>query len=336
MVAVASKDIEAFVKTGFSRFSLVLFYGPDEGLVSERAAMIARATVDRDADNIMRLDGDEIANDPLKLVDEANAISMFGGVRALRIRTGSKSIAQALETLLATPPIDARIIIEAGDIKPTHYLRKLFDKTSVGAAVACYAEEVRDTGRLLDTLLQEAGFSISSDAKQTLLQSVGADRKRSRSEIEKLFLYCHGQKQITLEDVEAVITDAASLSTDAVIDAAFSGQLETIETEARRLFADGVDPGVLMGFALRHSFLLQNIRAMQGDDRNASESMKRNGVNWKRERAVSDHISRWTDARLTRAVQIIGDAVFNIRKHAALGEATAIRALWSLGLSVRR
>ncbi len=336
MVSVASKDVETFVKSGFTRFALILVYGPDEGLVSERAQSIATATVGGDSSNIMRFDGDEISNDPMRLADEANAISMFGGMRAIRIRSGSKNLSEALDPVFSTVPVDARIIIEAGDIKPTHYLRKLFDKAGTGASLPCYAEDARDIGRLIDLLISEAGFQIATDARQALSHCLGADRKRSRSEIEKLFLYCHGQERISLDDVEAVVSDAASVSTDTVIDAAFSGQLDTIETEARRLFADGFEPGVLMGFALRHCFLLQNIKMIQGDDRNASESMRRNGVNWKRERAVTDHLNRWTDTRLARAVQVVGDAVFNIRRQANLGEATAIRALWSLGLSVRR
>jgi DNA polymerase III subunit delta len=334
VVAITARDAEAFVKAGFAKFPLVLIYGPDEGLVSERAAAIARATTGGDAGNILRLDGDEVAADPLRLADEANAISMFGGMRAIRVRAGAKSLSQALEPLLAAPPVDARVIVEAGDIKPNNALRQLLEKAKdAAAAVPCYAEEVRDLGRLLDELLREAELKIAPDARQALTASLGLDRKRSRMEIEKLFLYCKGGAQITLDDVEAVITDAAALSTDAVIDAAFLGRLDGIEQEARRVIADGMEPGVLLGFALRHAFLLQ---AILRDNRNAAESIKAHRVSWKREKAVTDQINRWTETRLDRAVQILGDAVFSVRRNAALGEAFAIRALWSLALAVSR
>jgi DNA polymerase III subunit delta len=117
MVAVAAKDAEAFVRSGYAQFAVILIYGPDEGLVSERAASIAKASVGTDPANIMRLEGDAVSSDPLMLSDEANAISMFGGMRAIRVKTSNKSLVTALEPLLATPPVDARIIIEAGDIK---------------------------------------------------------------------------------------------------------------------------------------------------------------------------------------------------------------------------
>lgn len=336
MVAIAAREAEAFVRNGFAQFPIILIYGPDEGLVSERAAAIAKATVKGDAGNILRIDGDDIASDPMRLPDEANAISMFGGMRAIRIKTGAKSIVPGLEPLLAKPPVDARIIVEAGDIKPNHALRNLLEKGKGAAALPCYAEDGRDIGRLLDEMLQETGQTITGDARQVLTGSLGQDRKRSRMEIEKLILYSLGLSQITLEAVEAVVTDAAALSTDAVIDAAFLGKLDIIETEARRVLADGLEAGVLLGFALRHTFLLQAIKRDTDGGRSVSESIKSFRVSWKREKAVSEQINRWTESRLERAVHVLGDAVLNIRRNAALSEALAVRSLWSLALSVQR
>ena len=117
MVTIAAKDAESFIKKDFSRFSIILLYGPDEGLVSERAEIIAHDITNNDSANILRFDGDGIAADPMRLTDEANSISMFGGIRALRLKAGSKTLIPALETLLAKPPQDAKVIVEAGDIK---------------------------------------------------------------------------------------------------------------------------------------------------------------------------------------------------------------------------
>jgi DNA polymerase III subunit delta len=336
MVAIAPREADAFLKGGFTQFPVILIYGPDEGLVSERAAAIAKSMTSGDAGNILRLDGDDIASDPMLLADEANAMSMFGGMRAIRVKAGSKSLVPGLEPLLSSPPVDARIIVEAGDIKPGHALRTLLEKGKGVAALACYGEDSRDIGRLLDTLLQEAGQTISSEARQALTGLLGQDHKRSRMEIEKLILYTHGTSQITRDDIDAVITDAAALSADAVIDATFLGKLDGIETEARRVLADGLEAGVLLGFALRHAFLLQSIKRGSGGNQNVAESIKSARVAWKREKAVTEQISRWTETRLERAVQILGEAVFAIRRNAALSDALAIRALWSLALSVQR
>jgi len=335
MVAVPARDAEVFVKSGYARFPIVLVFGPDEGLVAERAEAIARATTHADAGNIIRFDGDDLASDPMRLADEANAMSMFGGTRAIRIRLGARSLGPALEPLLRTPPVDARIIIEAGDVRPNHALRSLIEKDKGCAALPCYAEEARDLVRLLADMLADAGLKATPEASAALLPLLGQDRKQSRSEIEKLFLYCRNASEVSLADVEAIVTDAAAVSADALIDAAFSGKLEAIETEARRVIADGLDPGVLLGFALRHVFLLQSIkRGMK--DQSASESIRSHRVNWKREKAIAEQLDRWIDARLDRGVQLLSEAVFAIRRAPPLGDALAIRALWSLALAVSR
>jgi DNA polymerase III subunit delta len=336
MVAVAARDAERFLAGAYTDFPVILLYGPDEGLVSERAAAIASATTGGDAGNILRLDGDEVAADPLRLADEANAISMFGGQRAIRVKAGARSIASALEPLLAAPPIDARVIVEAGDIKGNHALRALLEKAKGAAAVPCYAEDARDLGRLLDEMLTAEGLAIDPDARPMLLGLLGADRRLSRMEIEKLLLYCRGAGRVTAADVEAIVTDAAALSVDAVIDAAFLGRLDTIEQEARRLFADGQDAAALLSFALRQAFLLQAIRRDLNGKRIAPESIKPYRVNWKREKTIAAQAESWTETRLERAVQIIGDAVLAVRRQPALAEALAIRALWSLALASRR
>lgn len=336
MVAIAPREVEAFVRGRFAEFPIVLIFGPDEGLVSERASAIAAATTGGDAGNVIRLDGDDVAADPLRLADEANAIAMFGGTRAIRVKTGPRSLASALEPLLAAPPVDARIILEAGDLKAGHALRALIEKSKAAAALACYQEDARDLSRLLDDMLRDAGFVIENDARQLLLGLLGQDRRRSRMEIGKLLLYAAGKTRIAVEDVEAVVTDAAVLSIDAVVDAAFLGRLEGIEGEARRVFADGQDAAVLLGFALRQAFQLHSICRDAGEKRNAAESVKAHRINWKREKIVLAEVERWTEARLDRALQILAEAVLAARRQPALAEAIAIRALWSIALAASR
>jgi DNA polymerase III subunit delta len=336
MVAIPARDAENLVRSGFAKFPVILFYGPDEGLVSERAEAVAKATVGADPANIIRMDGDEASANPGRLAEEAHAISMFGGARAIRIRAGAKGLVEALKPLLSTPPVEARIIVEAGDLKGNAPLRALIEKAPNAAAAPCYAEEGRDLGRLIDEILEPAGLRITPDARTLLTKSLGQDRRRSRMEIEKLVLYCRGLGAVDAADVEAVVTDAAAISADVLIDAVFGGKLDQIELEARRLYADGMEPGVLLGFALRHAFVLQNARRMVDGGSSPVEAAKSLRINFRRERAFAEQATRWSDQRLARSVQILGDAVLAVRRNAALGEAMAIRAFWSLALSVAR
>src|SRR5215813_8115523 len=130
MVALRGRDIDAFLARPDPARPIILLYGPDAGLVREPADALLASAVDDPTDpfSLVRLDGDELAAEPSRLVDEALTVPLFGGRRAIRVRAGSRSFASGVETLADTPVKDCRIVIEAGDLRPDHLLRKACER----------------------------------------------------------------------------------------------------------------------------------------------------------------------------------------------------------------
>ncbi|TDN21357.1 DNA polymerase III subunit delta, partial [Lactobacillus crispatus] len=74
MTAVKAGEIEGLIRRGPDpRIPVILVYGPDTGLVTERARKLAEDFVDDPADPfaLVRIDGDALAADPGRLCDEA-------------------------------------------------------------------------------------------------------------------------------------------------------------------------------------------------------------------------------------------------------------------------
>src|SRR3954469_1609821 len=233
MVALKSSDIESFVARPDPSRAVVLVFGPDAGLVSERVDAIVRASVDdpNDPFSLVRLDGDTLASDPARLTDEATTMPLFGGRRAIRVRAGSRNIVPAVEGVLAAPLRDCRVVIEAGDLKRGAALRNACERAKSAVAIPCYAEAGRDLGRLVDEEMRAANLAISPDAREALIPLLGGDRRASRAELRKLTLYAHGRGRIEIDDVTAVVADASALGLDALVDAAFAGRLGDVEKE---------------------------------------------------------------------------------------------------------
>ncbi|HKA74246.1 MAG TPA: DNA polymerase III subunit delta, partial [Xanthobacteraceae bacterium] len=152
MVALKGGEIDAFVARPDAARPAVLVFGPDLGLVRERAEAIIRASVDdpRDPFALVRLDGDNVAGDPARLVDEAQTVPLFGGRRAIHLRAGAKNILPAVEALLALTLRDCRVVIEAGDLKRSAPLRVVIERHKAAVALPCYADSERDLARLID------------------------------------------------------------------------------------------------------------------------------------------------------------------------------------------
>ena len=152
MVALRGKDIDAFLARPDAARPLILLYGPDAGLVRERAEALIASAVDNPDDpfSVVRLDGDELAAEPSRLVDEAMTVPLFGGRRAIRVRAGSRNFASGVETLSEMNVRDCRIVIEAGDVRPESPLRKICEKARTAVAIACYPDTERDLARLIE------------------------------------------------------------------------------------------------------------------------------------------------------------------------------------------
>src|SRR5205807_4066149 len=131
---------------------IVLVFGPDAGLVRERAEALIRASVDNPADpfSLVRLEGDALAGEPTRLVEEATTIPLFGGRRAVWVKAGGRNFAGAVEAVVASPPTDCRIVIEAGDLRRNAPVRAICEKAKCAAVLPCYVDTERDLIRLVD------------------------------------------------------------------------------------------------------------------------------------------------------------------------------------------
>ncbi|MDB5549711.1 MAG: polymerase delta subunit, partial [Tardiphaga sp.] len=274
MVALRGREIDAYLAKPDSGRPIVLLYGPDAGLVRERADALVASAVDdpNDPFAMVRMDGDDLAAEPSRLVEEAMTIPMFGGRRAIRVRAGSKSFAAGVETLSTEPIKDCRIIIEAGELRPESPLRKVCEKAKTAVAIACYPDSERDLAKLIDDELRVSNLKLATDARASLMALLGGDRQASRNEIRKLVLYAHGQSEVTLDDVMAVVADASELKIDPIVDAAFAGNPAIVETEFAKAMTAGTYPGMVVMAAQRQAASLHKASLLVEEGMSASQA----------------------------------------------------------------
>ena len=142
MVAISNREIESYLAKPNPAHAIILLFGADVGLVRERADALIAAAVDdvNDPFSLVRLEGDDLASEPSRLVDEAMTVPLFGGRRAIRVRAGGRNFASGVDVLLKEPPKDCRIVIEAGELRRDSPLRVMCEKAKTAAAIACYAD----------------------------------------------------------------------------------------------------------------------------------------------------------------------------------------------------
>ena len=340
MVALRGKEVDAYLARPDPARPIVLLYGPDAGLVRERAESLLASAVDDPADpfSLVRLDGDELSAEPSRLVDEALTIPLFGGRRAIRVRAGSRSFASGIDALAETPLKDCRIVIEAGELRPESPLRKACERAKTAVAIACYADTERDLTKLIDDELKLSNLRLASDARAVLMGLLGGDRQASRNELRKLALYAHGKGEVTLDDVMAVVADASELKIDPIVDGAFAGNAAAVETEFAKAMVAGTYPGVIISAAQRQAAWLHKSAIAIAEGAPVSSVLDGGfpRLHFSRKASVETALRNFDVPRLTAIIDQLAAAALETRKQAALAAVIAQRALLSIAVNARR
>jgi len=343
MAQKKANEVDGFLSRPSSSFPVVLLYGPDKGLVSERARRYAEATklpLD-DPFAVIRMEADEIDADPSKLADEARTISMFGGTRLIWIKNaaGQKKLADAIKLLATEPPQETFILVEAGDLKKGAGLRSAVENASAGMALPCYTDDARGIDGVIDDVLAEWKLQITLDGRQLLRASLGGDRLATRGELEKLCLYARGKERIDIDDVREAVGDVAGLSTDEVVDAVIAGDLQRFEITFDRVVKSGTAPFLVLNAAMRQFQQIQGLRYIMDSERKSASVVvagARPPIFFNRKKLMESAIGRWSGESLSRVLERLQRAVLESRQNSALAVPIIRQCLMAIGVEAMR
>ncbi|HEY8578335.1 MAG TPA: DNA polymerase III subunit delta, partial [Beijerinckiaceae bacterium] len=207
MVEIKGAEADRWIRNLPSDIAVYLVCGQDEGLVAERARAIVRGSVEDPADpfQVVVLEGNAVAAEPERLLDEVYTIGLFGGRRLVRVSVGSRPLAPIVANVLERPSPGCTLLLEGGSIKSDSPLRKLLAGARNAVVIDCWSDDAKQLDALIDEEFVAAGLTIEPAARTLLASLIGADRLATRSELAKLTLYAHGREVVTEADVETIV-----------------------------------------------------------------------------------------------------------------------------------
>ncbi|MFZ5618594.1 MAG: DNA polymerase III subunit delta [Pseudomonadota bacterium] len=327
MTALKGKSIDAFVARRDPKIAAVLVYGPDLGLVRERADAIARQVCPdfKDPFNYIELNEADLKTEPSRLADEAASLSMMGGERVVRIRTSSESATPAAK--LVVEGLDGGhlktngvVVVEAGDLAKSSALRKLFETSKAAVALPCYADAPADIRAIAIEAARAEDLRFDEDALDLLVSLLGEDRGLSRSEIEKLILF-KGPKAIraksggapatiTLDDIRASLVDTVSDAAGEAASAAADGAAARLARALHRLAGAGASPIGTVRALQREFSRLRTARGYMAEGASAETAAAklRPPVFFMEKRAFETRLGRWSPAKIDAALDLLLEA----------------------------
>jgi DNA polymerase-3 subunit delta len=306
MAAIKSTDIASFLESSGARIDAYLVHGGEAGQVAEIAKTIASSLseLSRPPGEIIRLSDQDLAQTPGRLASEARSLPMFGGRPVVAVKHGLQLTPSLFEELFDGPSLAAFIVVEAGNLKKDAKIRQVFEKARNAAAVACYAADARSLRQLIRDEVRDAGLAIAPDALDRLTHLLGGDWAVSRSEIAKLTLYAHGDPEITLAHVEAVVGDASAHAFDAAIAETMTGNAAAALSQLDGLAASGTPASVFLTLLLGHMQKLHAVLAAmeRGDSFDAAVGRLRPPPHFRQKDAMKAQAGRWALADIIVAI----------------------------------
>lgn len=300
-----------------------LFHGPDEAGGAELAERLARA-LGPDVERI-DLDMKALREQPGRLADEAASLSLFGGVRFVRILGIEEGAGEAVALLLAAERTGNPVVAIGPGLKASGKLVKSAIASPAALTFACYVPEGIDAARLATTVGREHGLRLTGDMPQRLASATGGDRAILAREVEKLALFLDAApdrpKDADGAALDAIGADLGDTELFEAIDAVLDGRVAEVGTELAQL-GDNTAIPLLRQLARR----LMTLAELRGDmDRGASvdEVLEKHRVFFREKAATGRALRRWNAAQIARAIDRVRQTERALMHSGSAGEVLA-------------
>ncbi|MDR3126006.1 MAG: DNA polymerase III subunit delta [Rickettsiales bacterium] len=327
---VKPENLAQYAASGMKGVRGVLFYGPDRSKGAEYMAEAERAALPDGDDgfSLFEFPASAVQGDPAALSDEMAAISFASSRKVVKVRDATAETVPAIQGALASGS-DALLLVLADDIGKSSPLVRLFAGAEDLLAVPGYNDDARSLDPIVRKALSDAGIvRVPPDVVRFISSRLGESRATTRAELEKLCLYLHGEKEISLDDAKKCLIDSSLLKLEDLGFCVAEGNAAALSVAMERLFGGGADPNEMLGAALRHfkKLYFMSLDVEGGKSVGAVAMAEFWKVRDRFERQLRMHNSKRLEASISRLV----DAQAQCRTTGMPAEAIARQALLSL------
>jgi DNA polymerase-3 subunit delta len=320
---------------------VALIYGPDRGLVHERAQSLVAALAGSPVDpfRCVELSAEQVKADPVRLTDEALALAFGGGRRVVVVREAADAVTAPVRSLLgAGLRQGALIVLVGGDLGKRSPLRQLCEQDAAAAAIPCYEDDQDTLRQVIRETLTAQGLSPTPAALDYLSHSLGADRAITRGELEKLATYAGAglpgaaAAVVDLDDARAVVDDSHGASLSGIVFAAAAGDTAALDGALHTAWREGLSPVAILRAMAGHVQRLLTARAAIAAGRNAAQAMAalRPPVLFFHQAAFRRQLERCNEAGLAAALSRLVEAELACKTTGAPQRLVCARAVLAL------
>ena len=281
-----------------------LFHGPDESGSRALAIQLLRGLGDAEKFIVM---GQSVKSDPAALADEAGAMALFGGKRAIWIEPAGDEVADGVAALLDAPASESAVVALAGSLRKASALLKLAEEHPAALSHCSYVPEGREMERVVTDLARDAGLRIMPDLALRLASAANNNQAIAAQELEKFALYLGADpanpRDLDHATVDLLGADSAESDLMRLGDLALAGRMDELLDELSRLPHGGSEAVPVLRSLQRRLLMLAPLRARieRGERTDGVMASMGKTLFWKDKPLVQRLLSTWSSERLAEA-----------------------------------
>jgi len=316
-----------------------LFHGPDEASSRALANQLLKGLGDAEK---FAVPGQAVKSDPAILADEASAISMFGGRRAIWIEPAGDEISEGVDALLDAAAVESPAIAIGGALRKTSALLKLAEAHPAALAHCSYVPEGRDMDRVVIELGREVGLKVTPDLAQRIAGAANNNQSVAAQELTKFALYLSAElaapRELDHETVDLLGADSAEADLMRLGDLALSGRMSELLDELSRLPHGGTEAIPVLRALQRRLLMLAPLgaRVEQGESIDGVMTSMGKALFWKDKPLIQRLLSVWPSERLAEAAARVSAIEYQIMLRPLADEAALGETLVTLARAANR
>ena len=282
-----------------------LFYGPDDA-GSRQLATRLLGSLGAEKFSVLAA---TVKTDPAVLADEASAMALFGGPRAIWIEPAGDEIADGVMSVLNAGSVESPVIAIAGALRKTSALLKLAEAHGAAAAVVSYIPEGRDADQMVIATGRAEGLRIESDVAARLAAACGSNQAIVAQEVAKfaLFLVAAPERlrDLTQDVVDLLGADSSEGNLMRLGDLALAGDGRELLEEIDRASIAPNEAIPAVRALQRRLLQLAPLRARieRGESVGGVMTSMGKALFWKDKPLMQKLLSNWSAERIAQAME---------------------------------
>jgi len=252
------------LKNNFENINIIFLHGTNIGLVE----LLYKKTLElleintNDPFSVSKIDGNEFKDNPAILHDNINTLSIFSKKRFILLDLMNIAMNKILENVILenvkTDNENYLLLIKASNLKISSFI-KYFQNINNAFQVPCYEEKINTIYSKLTDLFSKHKINSNVDFVKDLTLKFSENSLTNEMELEKLDIFLTNNKNVTEEEIFALISRNNNINFNKIIENCSNGNPRVAITIFENIYENQTTSMTLIKMFFNHFKLIEKV-----------------------------------------------------------------------------